>query len=202
MSPHGRTYWVLVAAISVVGAVLLASVLTPLLRRGIGSTDRELAAARDSLVAARTDLARDRRIHAAKDAALVEANAAMDSLLRKPPKVVYVRIRGHEASPGLPRDTLSPDLGSGDTTVALVPLPAYNALASACSNAQSACDSAQAASRFVISDLERQHRADSTIVITTNQQLRRERRASAVAHVRDGGLGALVGAVLCAFFCR
>src|SRR5215207_2449569 len=90
-APHGRLYWLLVAGAAVVGVVLLASLLVPLPRRGGDNAAERLRATQDSLVVARTETAEALTQMRERDQILGAANHSLDSILRTPPKVIYVR---------------------------------------------------------------------------------------------------------------
>lgn len=198
---HTLGYRLTVGALAVVAMVALAAVAVPLLRRGWGDHDAQLRATQDSLVVARTQTTEALSQMRARDEILGAANHSLDSILRVPPRVLYVRRPTPKASPGLLGDTLRPDPAPGDTMEALVPLPAYEALASRCRSLSAACDSAQAAKDTVIARQQGQIAAQGSIITQQAAAARRSRRAAVVARIRDWGVGGLVGAAVCAFLC-
>lgn len=200
MVRHGRAYWWLVGIAVAVGLVVLATIAAPLVRRGWGGNDAKLRATQDTLIAERTNTAEAIRQMRVRDQILMQANATLDSLLRQPPKVVYVRRAAPNRPAELLGDTLRPDLPSGDTLDAYVPLPAYEDLATGCREAESACDGAKVARDTIIARQARTIATQGSIIVQKDQQAKREHRANIVGRVRDTGLGIGIGALLQAVF--
>jgi hypothetical protein len=195
MRPHGRTYWLIVAAAAVAGIVLLSAVGSALLRHGRDGDAHERAL-RDSLAVARGQTRSALTVAAARESVYIHANAALDSLLRQPPKTIYVRRSCLEAPAPLLGDTERPQTPSGEDSVALVPLPVYSALESRCRDLQGTCDSLRVATDSVKAAQGRQIGALSGLVAEKDRQIRREHVAQTLGTVRDVGLGVGLGAAL------
>jgi hypothetical protein len=192
-------FWILVIVGTLIAVVLLSGLLVPILR---GRGDDTLRATQDSLVANKEQIKEAIQQMHARDQILTQANATLDSILRTPPKVVY-RYRPAPANASAPvlGDTESHDPASGDPMEALVPLPAYNALAKACGTARNACSADSAAKENVIAGQQTQIRLDSSLFRQQEALRARERRAATAAKIRDTGTGIGIGALLCLFFC-
>lgn len=184
----------------IAGAVLLLAmvVVPPLLQRRDHS-DAELRATQDSLIALRTQAVGALQQMRARDQILREANRSLDSLLRQPPKVVYLRRPAQAPDPSAPSAgaPLAGDRAPGDTLEPYVPLPVYDALARSCSLAETACDSAQAAKDTVIALQTAQIASQGSIIVQQARQATRAKRMNLFDRIRFGTFGAVFGYAAC-----
>lgn len=187
----------------VAGAVvLLAMIVVPPLLAGRDTSDEELRATQDSLVALRTQTADALQQMRSRDQILKEANRSLDSLLRQPPTVVYLRrpksvTGGTESAAPRAGASLANDPAPGDTLEPYVQLPVYEALESRCQSLSTACDSAQAAKDTVIALQAAQIANQGSIIAQQAAGAKRARRLGLFDRIRFGAFGAVFGYAAC-----
>lgn len=191
MPLHSTLPYRVVVGLLIAGAiVLLATIAVPLLRRG---GERELQAAKDSLVIARSDLKRSMENEANAEKMLDRATSMLDSVLATKPPVVYVK----RTMVDTVHDSV---VVSVQDSTPYVPLASYTQLESRCADYESSCQAKERAADSTKRDLNRIIASQGNIIVEKDAQLKREHRASFFAHVRDFGWGAGTGALACSVF--